>query len=176
MRHIMSKSKKNISLLDLPNDLLLIPKGKTESVSITSFFKENEITQVIGALSNTCTTLHKLFQPSLTELADKAAAKLLEHVLKGEKQAVIDILNKHKHPALLFRKAKAKDYSGRTIYASPYQAALGAEDTDMLQMMKTYFDQITDGRKEALKQYDEQFPNGAENARCDFNFRPLITV
>ncbi|EKD70834.1 MAG: hypothetical protein ACD_46C00377G0004, partial [uncultured bacterium] len=62
----MSKSKKNISLLNLPNDLLLIPKNKTEGVSITSFLKENEITQVMGALSNTCTTSHKLFQPSLT--------------------------------------------------------------------------------------------------------------
>ncbi|EKD70420.1 MAG: hypothetical protein ACD_46C00539G0008 [uncultured bacterium] len=179
VREDIPKPKPNeLSLLNLPNNLLLIPKGKTESVSITSFFKENEITQVMGVLSNTCTTLHTLFQPSLTELADKAAAKLLEHVLKGEKQAVIDILNKYKHPALLFlfRKAIAKDYSGRTINASPYQAALGAEDTDMLVMMETYFDKITDGRKQALKQYKEQFPNGVKNARCDFNFRPLITV
>ncbi|EKD71101.1 MAG: hypothetical protein ACD_46C00271G0002, partial [uncultured bacterium] len=88
----------------------------------------------------------------------------------------IDILNKHKHPALLFRKAKAKDYSGRTINASPYQAALGAEDTDMLQMMETYFDQITDGRKQALAQYNEQFPNGVKDAPCDFDFSPLVAA
>jgi hypothetical protein len=52
------------------------------------------------------------------------------------------------------------DYSGRTIIAKPFQAALGAGDKPMWEMMLPYFTKLEE--KEPLKQFHEWFPNGIE--------------
>ena len=44
------------------------------------------------------------------------------------------------NPNLLLIQTEAKDYSGRTIRGTAFQAALGAEDERMWQMMKPYFE------------------------------------
>ncbi|HFD2232710.1 TPA: hypothetical protein ACF9YZ_002373 [Legionella pneumophila] len=53
-------------------------------------------------------------------------------------------------------KAKAKDYSGRTILGTAFQAAIGAGDKPMWEMMLPYFAGLEKG--EALRQFHEQFP------------------
>jgi hypothetical protein len=42
-------------------------------------------------------------------------------------------------PELLYYGAEVIDYSGRTIIATAFQAALGAEDMRMWEMMLPYF-------------------------------------
>ncbi len=58
-------------------------------------------------------------------------------------------------------KAKAKDYSGRTILGTAFQAAIGAGDKPMWEMMLPYFAGLEKG--EALRQFHEQFPEGIED-------------
>ncbi len=73
------------------------------------------------------------------------------------------------NPKLLLVKSQTKDYSGRTIIATPFQAALGAEDERMWEMMKPYFSTLEDlgaidsARGEIKRQFDEQFPEGIES-------------
>ncbi|MDP1604301.1 MAG: hypothetical protein Q8M03_13660, partial [Legionella sp.] len=55
----------------------------------------------------------------------------------------------------------AIDYSGRTIIATPFQAALGAGDKPMWNMMLPYFEGLEQG--EALRQFHKQFPNGIKD-------------
>jgi len=106
-------------------------------------------------LSQTSKTMHKVVSG---ELNQRAAQKLLTHVVLGEQdkaEAMIKANNK-----LLYIKTSAKDYSGRTIIATPFQAAIGAGDKPMWEMMLPYFKELDKG--EALRQFYDQLPEGIE--------------
>lgn len=83
------------------------------------------------------------------------ARKLLTHVVLGEQDHAHAMIEAN--PALLLIRTKVVDYSGRTIIATPFQAALGAEDTLMWQMMLDYIEP-----EKALRQYNQQFPEGID--------------
>ncbi len=94
----------------------------------------------------------------------------LEAVLKGnEKQARVLIRN---NPEFLLQRLTAVDFSGRQISATPFQGALGAEDSDMWQMMIPYFELletkgfIESADYEIKRQFDEQYPNGIRILRA----------
>lgn len=94
-----------------------------------------------------------------SELNQRAAQKLVAHVVLGEQdeaQAMIE-----KNPELLLIRSEAVDYSGRTIIGTAFQAALGSGDKPMWEMMLPYFEDLEQG--EALRQFQEQFPNGTED-------------
>ncbi|HAU1150629.1 TPA: hypothetical protein JBI12_01530 [Legionella pneumophila] len=116
-----------------------------------SFF----INKDLANLSLTSKTLNGVV---CSELNQRAAQKLLTHVVKGEQdkaQALIE-----KNPGLLLIKSKAVDYSGRTIVGTAFQAAIGSGDKPMWEMMLPYFECLEQG--EALRQFQGQFPSGIE--------------
>ncbi|HBC0466973.1 TPA: hypothetical protein K0O58_000523 [Legionella pneumophila] len=116
-----------------------------------SFF----INKDLANLSLTSKTLNGVV---CSELNQRAAQKLLTHVVKGEQdkaQAMIE-----KNPGLLLIKSKAVDYSGRTIVGTAFQAAIGSGDKPMWEMMLPYFECLEQG--EALRQFQGQFPSGIE--------------
>ena len=84
-----------------------------------------------------------------------AAQKLVTHVVLGEQDKAHALL--HANPKLLLIKSEAKDYSGRTIRATPFQAAIGAGDKPMWEMMLQFMEP-----EEASRQFHEWFPNGIE--------------
>lgn len=85
---------------------------------------------------------------------------LIRAVVWGSEEAVKEILSLH--PEYLLIKGEAKDYAGRLIIATPFQAALGAEAPAMLALMIPYFKQLDldDPYVEMRRQFDEQFPEG----------------
>jgi hypothetical protein len=88
----------------------------------------------LAALSMTCKYVR---EPSSFELASR---KLMQHVVFGE-QFQANIMIKA-NPRLLLKKNQARDYSGRMIIGTPFQAALGAEDERMWNMMVFYFKKL----------------------------------
>lgn len=116
-----------------------------------SFFSN----QALRALAQTSQSYHQL---ASEELRQRAAKTLLTHILKGEQNEAKVMIKTNPH--LLTIRSSATDYSGRTIIATPFQAAIGAGDKPMWQMMLPYFDGLEVG--EALRQFNEQFPNGIE--------------
>src|SRR3990167_7535542 len=103
--------------------------------------------QTLSRLAQCNKHLNKLFQPKVS------AAKLLRLVLRGDQDEAEKILKAN--PALLYEKTKATDYSGRTFYCSPFQAALGAGDIWMLKMMQSIIES-SQTQTTALLQYKEQ--------------------
>lgn len=138
------------SLLDLPDEML---------VYIARQHSGQAYLHSINNLSKSCKTLYGFFQPELEKLAAK---KLAQHILWGEKHEACNFLAQK--PQLLFMKTTAMDYalgfdgSRRIIVASPYQAILGAGDTDMLQALPPILKRIKDGEALAREQFDQQFP------------------
>jgi hypothetical protein len=117
-----------------------------------SFAKSFLSTQDKARLSSSCSSLYGFFKEELT------AEKLLRHVVRGEQdqaQAMIAA-----NPSLLLVRIKTNDYSGRTIKATPFQAALGAEDELMWQMMLPFFEGLPEGKSKAWNQFNQQFPDG----------------
>jgi hypothetical protein len=106
----------------------------------------------IFALSSVSKTTQALFQPNQLQML---ANKLLLQVIRG-KQEKAEVILKIR-PALLLVKGTATDYSGRTIIATAFQAALGAGDKPMWDMMLPHLE-----TREALRQFREWFPNGIE--------------
>lgn len=92
-----------------------------------------------------------------SSLDQRAAQKLLGHVVLGEEAKARDMIAAN--PGLLLITSKAVDYSGRTVIATPFQAALGAGDKPMWEMMRPYI-----GKEEALRQFHNWFPEGIEEA------------
>ncbi len=86
------------------------------------------------------------------------AVKLVQHVVLGEQDEAEALIQEC--PELLLYKAEVVDYSGRKIIATPFQAAIGAGDKQMWELMLPYFKVLEDG--EALRQFNEQFPNGID--------------
>lgn len=159
-------------LLDSPLEIL---------ESIPGSVPEQEKWHVITKLAATCHSLHAFFEPKLTPKI------LLGCVLKGDASRVKKMLDQD--PNLLFIKARASDHTKitiidnkqskriiRTIEASPYQAALGAENMEMLNLMQPYIEnKIANGQETACIQFDEQFPNGIiKNPANTYDFTPLM--
>jgi hypothetical protein len=107
-------------------------------------------------LSKSCPSLYGFYKEELTK---KATEKLVQHVVRGEQEQAEKMIAAN--PALLLVRSKAKDYSGRTIHGTAFQAALGAEDERMWEMMMPYFENLPEGV--ALKQFNQQFPDGIED-------------
>ncbi len=143
----------------LPEEGVLALLAKTKS-SPLEFLK----TESLGALTRTSTHMRTI---SLEEMSKR----LLLHVLRGEQQKAEQLIKKH--PGLLNIRTSATDYSDRVIFATPYQAALGAKDTLMCKMMLPYFQDP----EEIARQYKEQFPNGIEGEHEQaYDFEPIIAA
>lgn len=143
------------SLLDSPPDILNL---------IDSFIPDKKSK---AAYSLSCKTTHQLFQPDLDTLAKPLVAKLLQHVVYGQKAEVEEMLKKN--PGLLNWEGEVEDYSGRTIRGTALKIALGAEDVsingkdeEMVEMIKRYLKTLSNGEEEIAKQQKEQFPEGWE--------------
>ncbi len=104
-------------------------------------------------LANLSLSSIPLHSTVVSELQQRAARKLLTHVVKGEPDEAQVMIEKN--PQLLLMRTQAIDYSGRTITGTAFQAALGAGDKPMWEMMLPHFE-----KEEALSQFDEQFPKG----------------
>jgi len=109
----------------------------------------------------------------------KTAQKLLTHVVKGEEEQVVAVLEKN--PCLLLRTSERKDYSeGRTIKQAAFEAALSANDDIMAKKMIPFFDKIQKiAPGEALRQFKRVFPEGVEAHDRNlqeqaYDFKPLI--
>lgn len=124
------------------------------------FFPNNEL----RALSKTCRVLNAEVRPELTK---RAAAEVMKYVVYGEQVKAKYMIEAN--PRLLLAKTQYIDYSGRTIFGTPFQAALGAEDSPMWEMMIPYFTKLErknkefSAQEEMKKQFFEQFPDGIES-------------
>mgnify|MGYP006921733590 CR=1 FL=1 len=143
--------------MEVSEELSVVEQVFTQLQIFSEGFKASFFTnQDVANLRLTSKTLDSVIY---SELNQRAAQKLLTHVVKGEQdkaQAMIE-----KKPELLLIRTQAVDYSGRTIIGTAFQAALGAGDKPMWEMMLPYFKSLEEG--EAIRQFDEQFPNGIED-------------
>jgi hypothetical protein len=130
-------------------------------------------------LAQTCKTQYDFFKPKLD------IECLLQHVVRGEQEEAEQIIAAD--PTLLYYRFNTTDYSGRNIIATPFQAALGAEDERMVQMMLPYFEQLEQENKiesaceEMLLQLDKQFPDDldvqlAQDIKNAYDFNGIIAV
>lgn len=117
-----------------------------------AFFSNKDL----ATLSQTSKAMKKLVSEELDKRIAKIAKKLLTHVVLGEQDKAEAMIKAN--PKLLSIKTSAIDYSGRTIIATAFQAAIGAGDKPMWEMILNYLEQ-----GEALRQFNEQFPNGIED-------------
>lgn len=112
VEHILENSERKTEIIKLLSDRLVLAdemkEEKKEDKLISFLFKEH------------------------TKI--KELKKLCLHVLHGEYKQANEILMKK--PQLLLYKTYAKDYSGRTIYGTPYQMALGAGDVNRAKLDK----------------------------------------
>jgi hypothetical protein len=97
--------------------------------------------------------------------------QFLQHIIYGEQAQAKKILEDHPQMMLelLTTKLKVKDYSGRKIFGTALQLALGAEDVRyhedeicMVEMLTPYIKSLPDGEKLMAAQIAEQFPEGYE--------------
>ncbi len=117
-------------------------------------------------LANLSLTSKPLSSVAFYELHQRVAQILLTHVVKGEQNKAESLIGKN--PGLLLIKSRTEDYSGRTIIGTAFQAALGAGDTPMWEIMLPYFNRLE--REEALRQFDEQFGTTSDfDLRIDYN-------
>ncbi|HDV5710598.1 TPA: hypothetical protein RJD49_002309 [Legionella pneumophila] len=152
---------KNDSIMDYSNEVtneLSLAERVFDGLHIYSRFKPSYFTtRDLSNLSLTSKMLYSLASPELK--IHRAAQQLLTYVVLGEQVKAKAMIEKN--PELLLMKAKAKDYSGRTIAGTAFQAAIGAGDKPMWEMMLPYFQSLKPG--EALRQFHEQFPDGVED-------------
>ncbi len=155
-----------LSLLDLPEDMLRLIPAQCSDVTPT---------KIMVKLSNTSTTLYRLFQPTLEK---QAAKKLLQHVLYGEIEPALNMIAAN--PKLLFIEAQGTDYalgydgSRRIIIGSPYQAIIGAGDMALYHEVSVFIDQLTNGRSLAAQQFKQQFPQGIQPIESTYDFTSLV--
>src|SRR5690606_12369806 len=102
-------------------------------------------TPSLSSLSYTSKSLHTTVSSEIKA----RAVQLVQYVVLGEEKKAKALVSEC--PELLFYKAEVKDYSDRTIIGTAWQAALGAEDVRMCQMLLPYFDALEEG--EALRQF-----------------------
>ena len=187
----MTKNRKDIvnlphevSLLDLPLDILRFPNDEAKSISITSVGSENDTKIVLQKLSNTCETLHTFFKPTLESLKTRhAAKKLLDCLLNGTKKDTAKVIAEAKmHPQLFFIKvttySPAMDLEGNRRLMkewSPFQALF--LDHPMLELVRpeldAYLHKLKDGYKIAKEQIEEKFPDGFDFPESTYDFSIL---
>jgi hypothetical protein len=136
----------------LSEKVMVIPGLFSEKGMSSSFFTNDDWYK----LSLTSKSLWVISSPELEERLKPIAQKLLSHVVLGQEAVARAMIEKN--PKLLLIKSEAKDYQGRTIIATPFQAALGACDKPMWERMLPHLDALKPG--EALKQFQEWFPEG----------------
>jgi hypothetical protein len=84
---------------------------------------------------------------------EKLSTALVEHVVRGEQKEAEEMIIAN--PELLLMRARVKDYSGRTIEATPLQAAAGSDDGQMEKMIQGHLSKLEDGEKEEKRQRQE---------------------
>jgi hypothetical protein len=103
--------------------------------------------------------------------ANPLVQQFLQHIIYGEQAQAEKILKDYPQMTqeLLTTKLKVKDYSGRKIFGTALQLALGAEDVRyhedeicMVEMLTPYIKSLPDGEKIMAEQIAEQFPEGYE--------------
>ena len=105
-----------------------------------------------------------------SELETIAAKQLLQYIVYGDEASAKKMLQAN--PSLLLVKSKVSDYSGRIIVGTAFQAALGAVDSLMWEMMEPYFKRLEEqgsieSAHETMKhQFDEQFPDGLRDEQA----------
>ncbi len=151
------QEEQGTSIFDLPLELLIEhtgPDGETVSSGIGSYLSVKDQ----AALACTSRFFYSLFSAAL----DTVVNQLLQHVVHGEQKEAEKLIQDN--PELLLKKGRVTDYSGRMIEGTAFQMALGAEDVEMAKMIAHYLDQLNPDEK--LKQYQEQFPEGWEEAEA----------
>lgn len=131
-----------------------------------------------AALSQSCKTLHRLFQPYL----NKKAPTLLQYVAYGKQDKVKKVLEAN--PECLLIEDKVTDYSGRIFNTSPFKLALWYLDSHMYRMMLECIPENEKGimlLEEMLRQYDvlekeglSYTFNGQQFNEKHYDFGPLI--
>ena len=99
----------------------------------------------------------------------KASHQLLTHVVRGEEEQALTMLEDN--PGLLLFASNATAYS-KHIYSNytPFQAALLCHDVTLWQKMEPYFDKLPNGREEKARQFNAIFPEGISHpSPYDFN-------
>ena len=112
---------------------------------------------------------------SCQPLLEKQAAKiLLSHVVKGEEAAALEMIDAN--PRLLLILSKATDYSGRSYQGlTPFQAALSSHDVALWKKIEPYFDKLSDGEAEKVRQFRQLFPEGLPQQES-YDFTELVQV
>ncbi len=130
----------NISMLEQ------LPLGPLSE--ITSYLNQNEL----SAARKSSLGLAGLFKNDLEQ------AKAITFVLQGKEEAALALLEQS--PELLLIKKKSVDYSRRSYYNTPFQAAFLSHDDILCEKMRPLFDKLPDGKAILVKQLDELFPKG----------------
>lgn len=145
-----------------------------ETRHIESFLETKDLYR----LSITSQAAHKALNNSVLR---RGAQILLEHTVKGEEDQAKKILETNPK-LLLSNSAETIDFSGKLITElTALQAALCAGDTDMVKMMRPYFDKLEDGSQLLAEQIDAVFLEGydahlhAQN-EATFNFDNIFTT
>ena len=79
------------------------------------------------------------------------------------------------HPEVLLIPETVKDYAGRTVTATAFQAALGAEDEEIWHMIEPYFNFLSEGEKIKRQQIKQQFPNAIQSTST-YDFNALVNA
>lgn len=114
-------------------------------VSSLSFFNDKELRIILGT-SRTLNTAARI---------EWNRRELLRHIVLDNQDAAIALIKAD--PEKLLVQLHVQDYSGRTIIATPFQAALGTGNVSLCMMMLPYLEALRPG--EALKQFHGWFPN-----------------
>jgi len=118
-------------------------------------------------------SLHSFFQP----LIRKTKLQIfLQQVAFGQQAEAEQILKTE--PNLLLLRGTVLDYSGRTLSnCTAFQIALGADDTDMGEMLELYFNLLPNGKEEIEIQFNQQFSDtNSKNVECAYDFTTLVNV
>ncbi|MFZ2315433.1 MAG: hypothetical protein WAW86_07230 [Gammaproteobacteria bacterium] len=100
---------------------------------------------------------------------DMLLAQLLDHVLRADEAKVKKIIDKN--PDLLLRSGLAIDHSGRKVYGTPFQIALGTQDSDICKLFESYFYMLPNGAELALQQLKDKTLSWDF---LPFDYKPLI--
>lgn len=125
----------------------------------------------VTSLAKTCTHLHRIFQP---EVQQRALEILLQHVVRGEQEEALKMIQKN--PGLLLLRGGVTDYSGRKIEGvTALQCAYGAEDTVMCKMILSEMKSVMDGEKASSDQLDIKFTRTEEIGKKYFAGLAAVT-
>ena len=115
-------------------------------------------------ISATSKNFHRFFDGELTKAS---AQEILTQIINRNFDTVKKMLESN--PRLLTIRETVIDHSGRTITATPFQAALGAEDEDMWQLIETFFYRLPNGFALKQQQFRQQFPEGIMSESYNFS-------